>query len=56
MVDRVVSDGTPIERLIPMKRHKMNGSKSKRVFRHTADSTHRFNLPRRAPMRGGIRL
>lgn len=39
-----------------MKRHKMNSRKSKRVFKHTADSTHKFNMPRRQPMRGGIRL
>lgn len=39
-----------------MKRHKMNYSKSKRVFSGSADRTHRFNMPSRAPMRGGIRL
>lgn len=39
-----------------MKRHKMNSAKSKRVFRGSADSTHRFNMPNRRPMRGGIRL
>lgn len=39
-----------------MRRHKMNSSRSKQVFSGTADRTHRFNMPRRAPMRGGIRL
>lgn len=39
-----------------MKRHKMNSFKSKRVFAGSADRTHRFNLPSRQPMRGGIRL
>lgn len=41
-----------------MKRFKMNGSKSRKMFSRTADHTHKKNIsaPRRAPMRGGIRL
>lgn len=39
-----------------MKRHKMDRGHSKRLFRHTADTTHVKNMPRRLPMRGGIRL
>lgn len=39
-----------------MKRSKMSSHKSKRQFRHTADLTHKKNMPRRTPMRGGIRL
>lgn len=39
-----------------MKRHKMKQSSSKRVFKKHADLTHKKNLPKRAPMRGGIRL
>lgn len=41
-----------------MKRHKVPGGKSKRMFSRTADHTHRKNVPspRRMPMRGGIRL
>lgn len=36
-------------------RRKMKRSKSKRLFRKTASSTHRRNISPR-PMRGGIRL
>lgn len=39
-----------------MKRHKMSSGKSKAVFKKTADLTHKKNMPRRIPMRGGIRL
>lgn len=41
-----------------MKRHKMNASHSKKLFSRTADQTHKKNvqLPKRIPMRGGIRL
>lgn len=41
-----------------MKRHKMSGGKSKRVFSKTASRTHAKNLPapRKIPMRGGIRM
>lgn len=39
-----------------MKRHKMSSHKSKRLFKKTADLTHRKNLPKRQPMRGGIRM
>lgn len=39
-----------------MKRHKMTSKSSKRVFRNTADLTHKRNLPKRIPMRGGIRM
>lgn len=38
------------------KRYKMKKGKSKRQFSRTADQTHRFNMPTRMPMRGGIRL
>lgn len=30
--------------------------RSKKLFARTADHTHRKNMPRRLPMRGGIRL
>lgn len=39
-----------------MKRHRIGHSKSKRIFRKHADLTHKRNLPRRVPMRGGIRM
>lgn len=38
------------------KRFKMNGKKSRKMFSRTADRTHKYNLPRNKPMRGGIRL
>lgn len=38
------------------KRHKMTRHGSRKLFRHTADHTHRKNMPKRLPMRGGIRL
>lgn len=38
-----------------MRRHKMNGAKSRRSFSHSAGHTHVKNI-RAAPMRGGIRL
>lgn len=39
------------------KRFKMSKGKSKGMFKHTADRTHRFNLPPHGrPMRGGIRM
>ncbi|WNK12559.1 MAG: hypothetical protein [Microvirus sp.] len=39
-----------------MKRHKMSQHHSKHQFRKHADLTHKKNMPKRAPMRGGIRL
>ncbi|UDN67719.1 hypothetical protein [robinz microvirus RP_102] len=39
-----------------MKRHRMSASKSKSQFKRHADLTHKKNMPRRVPMRGGIRL
>lgn len=39
-----------------MRRHKMSSGKSKRSFSHGADMTHKKNMPKRLPMRGGIRL
>ena len=39
-----------------MKRHKMDRGKSKRYFSKTASHTNSLNMPRRMPMRGGIRL
>jgi len=39
------------------KRYKMRQKTSRRVFRHTADRTHRFNLGDKPGLRrGGIRL
>jgi len=38
-----------------MKRHKMNGSKSRKLFRRTASTTDSRNL-RGSVMRGGYRL
>ena len=38
-------------------RRKMNSKKSRKLFRKTADKTHKFNLQRPALfMRGGIRM
>lgn len=39
-----------------MKRHKMNSGSSKRYFSRTASYTHKRNMPRSMPMRGGVRL
>lgn len=39
-----------------MRRHKMSRHSSKRDFRKKADRIHKKNVPRRIPMRGGIRL
>lgn len=39
-----------------MKRHKMSSGKSKGLFKKTADLVHKKNMPKRVPMRGGIRL
>lgn len=39
-----------------MKRHKMSRGHSKKLFKRTADLTHKKNMPKRLPMRGGIRL
>jgi len=39
-----------------MRRHKIGGSKSKHMFKKHADLTHKKNMPKRIPMRGGIRL
>lgn len=38
-----------------MRRHKIGHGHSKRMFSHHA-GTHAKNMPRRMPMRGGIRL
>lgn len=37
-------------------RRKMSKQSSKRDFRHKASKTHKKNMPKRIPMRGGIRL
>nr|QJB19216.1 MAG: hypothetical protein [Microvirus sp.] len=37
-------------------RHKLSSGKSKGLFRKTSDLTHKKNMPKRQPMRGGIRL
>lgn len=39
-----------------MKRHGMTKRSSKRIFKKTADLTHKRNMPKRIPMRGGIRM
>lgn len=41
-----------------MKRRKMSGRSSKRMFAKGASKTHKRNLPppRKMPMRGGIRM
>lgn len=39
-----------------MKRHKLTNAKSKVMFKRHADLTHKKNMPKRLPMRGGIRL
>ncbi|WNK14378.1 MAG: hypothetical protein [Microvirus sp.] len=39
-----------------MKRHKMSSRGSKRSFSKGASYTHKKNMPKRIPMRGGIRL
>lgn len=39
-----------------MKRHKMNRARSEKSFSHHASMTHKKNMPKRAVMRGGIRL
>lgn len=38
------------------KRGKLPQRKSKRMFSKNADRTHKKNMPKRIPMRGGIRL
>lgn len=38
------------------KRSSMKKSASKKLFKKTADLTHKKNLPKRIPMRGGIRM
>lgn len=38
-----------------MKRHKLNGGSSRKLFTKTASRTHKFNVAG-TPMRGGIRL
>lgn len=37
-------------------RHKMSKGSSKRDFRHKASKVHKKNVPKRIPMRGGIRM
>lgn len=39
-----------------MKRRKLSQPKSKKMFKKHADLTHKKNMPKRQPMRGGIRL
>jgi len=39
-----------------MRRHKMSTGKSKKLFSRTGSQTHKKNMPKRIPMRGGIRL
>lgn len=39
-----------------MKRHKMGRAHSERSFSKHASKTHVKNMPKRMPMRGGIRL
>lgn len=39
-----------------MARHKISSGKSKRSFSKGASLTHKKNMPKRMPMRGGIRL
>lgn len=39
-----------------MKRRAMSKSHSRRDFRNKATHVHKKNVPRRKPMRGGIRL
>lgn len=39
-----------------MKRHKMGRSSSKRNFTKHGVGTHKYNLPSRIVMRGGIRM
>lgn len=39
-----------------MKRRKMSKRASKKDFRKNSDLTHKKNMPKRIPMRGGIRL
>lgn len=41
---------------LAMRRHKMSKSSSKKIFSRGASRTHSLNMPRRQPMRGGIRL
>nr|QJB19058.1 MAG: hypothetical protein [Microvirus sp.] len=37
-------------------RQKVGAKRSKKMFSHSASHTHVKNMPRRSPMRGGIRL
>ena len=39
-----------------MKRRSMSSHESKQSFKRTASVTHKKNMPKRTPMRGGIRL
>ena len=38
------------------KRHKMSGHGSRRHFTRHASKTHKYNMPSRTVMRGGIRM
>jgi len=38
------------------RRSHMSSHSSKKLFRRTAGHTHKKNMPKRIPMRGGIRL
>lgn len=39
-----------------MKRHKMSGHHSRHSFTKHGSRTHKYNMPRHLPMRGGIRM
>lgn len=39
-----------------MKRHKMSRGHSKRLFTKSASRIHKYNVPSRTVMRGGIRM
>lgn len=41
---------------MPGRRRKLSRAQSRRVFSKTGSMTHKKNMPRRQPMRGGIRL
>lgn len=38
------------------KRHSMSRHGSRKSFSHHASKTHKFNMPKSLPMRGGIRM
>ena len=56
-VKRVRADGPgPFLMESEMHRGRLSRSSSKRMFRKTGSMTHKKNMPKRRPMRGGIRL